>query len=247
MKLRQVAIAADTLNPTRSQIFNLLGIRADYADPGVAEFGLENSVMTVGEGFLEIVAPTQENTSAGRLLAKRQATCGYMVLMQVDNFAATAQHLAQQQVRSIWQVDRAEVSACHVHPKDMGGAIVSFDEMRPAHEWLWAGPDWRSRRASNVNSLLGCDLAHPDPLDLAGRWGEIMRTPVTRQSGECFALIFSDNSFIRFRPAAADLGITGITFTCPNPQHITAQARALGLWDEVRDGIFIGDVAFNFV
>jgi hypothetical protein len=247
MKLRQVAIAAETLNPTRAQLFSLLGITADYADPGVAEFGLENSVMSIGNSFLEIVAPTQDNTSAGRLLAKRQDTCGYMVLMQVDDFAKTAQHLSQQNVRSIWQIERPEVSACHVHPKDIGGAIVSFDEMRPAVDWLWAGPDWRAQRATDVTRLLGCELQHPEPEDLANRWGEVMSTPVVAQPDGRYELIFSDQTFLRFSPAAADLGITGITFTCPAPEQMTARAQELGLWGESRGGIFIGDVAFNFV
>lgn len=247
MKLRQVAIAAETLNPTRAQLFSLLGITADYADPGVAEFGLENSVMSIGDSFLEIVAPTQDNTSAGRLLAKRRDTCGYMVLMQVDDFAETAQHLTQQNVRSIWQVERPEVSACHVHPKDIGGAIVSFDEMRPAADWLWAGPDWRAQRATDVTRLLGCELQHPEPEDLAHRWAEVMSTPVVAQPDGRYALVFSDQTFIRFSPAAADLGITGITFSSLEPQLMTIRAKELGLWSDKRNSIFIGDVAFNFV
>lgn len=247
MKLRQVAIAAEALHPIREQLFTLLGITADYADPGVAEFGLENSVMSIGENFLEIVAPTRDNTSAGRLLAKRQDTCGYMVLMQVDDFARTAEHLAQHSVRTIWQVERTQVSACHVHPKDIGGAIVSFDEMRPAADWLWAGPNWRAQRASDVTALLGCELQHPEPAVLAQRWGAVMSTPVINESDGSYVLVFTDQSFIRFSAAADDLGITGITFACPEPDLINAQARELGLWREDQNGIFIGDVAFNFV
>ncbi len=247
MKLRQVAIAAETLNPTRAHLFNLLGITADYADPGVAEFGLENSVMSIGDSFLEIVAPIQENTSAGRLLAKRQDTCGYMVLMQVDDFARTAHHLTELNVRTIWQVERSEVSACHVHPKDIGGAIVSFDEMRPAADWLWAGPDWRANRATGVTALLGCELQHPAPADLAKRWGEVMSTPVVEQPDGSYVLNFADGTFIRFTSAADDLGITGITFACPEPELLNTRARELGLWHDDRESIFVGDVAFNFV
>jgi glyoxalase-like protein len=247
MKLRQVAIAAETLNPTREQLFTLLGITADYFDPGVAEFGLENSVMSIGNSFLEIVAPTQDNTSAGRLLAKRQDTCGYMILMQVDDFAKTTQHLTEHNVRTIWQIERPEVSACHVHPKDIGGAIVSFDEMRPAADWLWAGPDWRANRATDVTALLGCELQHPAPADLAKRWGEVMSTPVVERPDGGYVLNFADQSFIRFTAATEDLGITGITFACPEPELIKTRGRELGLWREDQNGIFIGDVAFNFV
>ena len=69
MKLRQVALAAAELEPARSTLFELLGIHKDYADPGVGEFGLINSVMAIGDTFLEIVAPSEANTAAGRLVA----------------------------------------------------------------------------------------------------------------------------------------------------------------------------------
>ena len=52
MNLRQVALVAEQLAPVRQDIFAVLGIDADFADNGVAEFGLENSVMTIGKTFL---------------------------------------------------------------------------------------------------------------------------------------------------------------------------------------------------
>lgn len=245
MKLRQVAIAAETLNPARGQLFDLLGITDDFADPGVAEFGLENSVMALGDNFLEIVAPTQANTSAGRLLAKRKQTCGYMVLIQVDNFAQLHAQLEKENMRTIWQVDRPEVSACHVHPKDIGGAIVSFDEMSPPADWLWAGPNWREQRASNVSTLLGCELQHPQPLELANRWAAVMAlAPVS--SADKVQLQFADGSFIDFVEAPLDRGITGITFACKEPETLATNAQELGLWCDKRNGVFIGDVALQF-
>lgn len=246
MKLRQVAIAAETLNPAREQLFALLGITRDFADPGVAEFGLENSVMALGDNFLEIVAPTQANTSAGRLLAKREQTCGYMVLIQVDNFAQLSARLEAENMRTIWQVNRPEVSACHVHPKDIGGAIVSFDKMSPAADWLWAGPNWREQRATSVSTLLGCELQHPQPLELANRWAAAMDlTPVP--SDDKVQLQFADGSFIDFAKAPVDRGITGITFACDKPATLVKKARDLGLWCETRKDVFLGDVTLTFV
>ena len=72
MRLRQVAFVAENLMQVREELFQLLGLSEDYADPGVGEFGLENSVMTIGDTFLEVVSPTQTGTTAGRLLERRQ-------------------------------------------------------------------------------------------------------------------------------------------------------------------------------
>ena len=44
MRLRQVAFVAENLMQVREELFQLLGLSEDYADPGVGEFGLENSV-----------------------------------------------------------------------------------------------------------------------------------------------------------------------------------------------------------
>ena len=44
---------------------------------GSAEFGLENTLMPVGRNFLEVVAPIQEGTAAGRYLDRRGGNGGY--------------------------------------------------------------------------------------------------------------------------------------------------------------------------
>ena len=50
------------------------------------------------------------------------------------------------------QAERPEVSAFHLHPKDVGGAIVSIDEMR--HRILAkAGLNWQANRSRLVGDL----------------------------------------------------------------------------------------------
>ncbi len=188
MRLRQVAVAATTLEPYRSELFEVLGLSTDFKDPGVGEFGLENSVMAIGDTFFEIVAPVDEDTAAGRTLARRNSSlCGYMALFQVDDFDPFQQKLVSAGIRQVWNVERPEVSACHVHPKDIGGAIVSFDEMRPVEEWVWGGPDWRANKAQYANLIRGCVLNSPQPQDLAKRWSDILEVPLSIE-GETFRL-----------------------------------------------------------
>ncbi|MBM4204117.1 MAG: VOC family protein [Gammaproteobacteria bacterium] len=224
MKLRQVALAASTLEPIRTNLMTLLGLDADFADPGVGEFGLHNTVQVIGDTYLEVVAPTRPDTAAGRTLASRaQDPCGYMVLFQVDDFAAYNTHLEKLGLRKIWQIDRPAVRAAHVHPKDIGGAIVSFDEMRPAQEWVWAGPEWRSRKARHATSIVGCVVGSTDPEALCRRWSEVLDVaPVGRE------IRLDDGTFVRFEAAEKD-GVTAVVIAADSPSALNDQAAALGL------------------
>jgi hypothetical protein len=229
MKLRQVALAASTLEPIRSKLMNLFGLDADFADPGVAEFGLHNTVQVLGDTFLEVVAPTRPDTAAGRTLASRaQDPCGYMVLFQVKDFSSINRRLDDLGLRKVWQIERPEVSAAHVHPKDIGGAIVSFDEMRPAAEWLWAGPDWRTRRARHPATIVGCVVGARDPAALCHRWGQVLDI-----APEQHELRLDGETFIRFEAAQRD-GVQAVIIAAENPVVMNDTAEAAGLLSVVR-------------
>ena len=53
-------------------------------------------------------------------------------------------------MRVVWEAKYDDVEAFHVHPKDVGGAILSFDQMWPPAAWKWGGPAWEDRPAANV-------------------------------------------------------------------------------------------------
>ncbi|MEM9623761.1 MAG: hypothetical protein AAF993_19105 [Pseudomonadota bacterium] len=239
-------MAATQLAPAREVLFQLLGLEQDYQDPGVGEFGLENSVMAIGETFLEIVAPVQADTAAGRTLSRMNAdACGYMALFQVDNFATCAAHLEAAHMRQVWSVERPEVSACHIHPKDIGGAIVSFDEMRPAEEWVWAGPNWRAQQASQVSRILGCELGSPDPASLAQRWSLALDLPLTMNDKDQLCIRMSDGTFVAFTDNPAYTAIQRMIFATPQPEQVYAHAAELGLSDSGRP--MLGQLSLSFV
>ena len=244
MRLRQVALAAEALEPARTQLFELLGLQDDFLDEGVAEFGLTNSVMALGDSFLEIVAPTRGDTAAGRALGRRGVSaCGYMALFQVDDYAAFDAHAEALDLRKVWEAERDEVSACHIHPKDIGGAIVSFDEMRPAEDWVWGGPDWRERRASEVTGIAGCTLCSPSHANLAASWSRVMQiAPIDTPSGQ--RILCGDGTFIDFVPGERYEGIQSVTFACEDPDALYARAEAIGLGSKQAPAI--GDFALRF-
>ncbi len=78
LRLRQIALVAERLNPIEELFAQLLDLRACFRDPGVARFGLENALFAVGNQFIEVVAPIEENTAASRYLDRRGGDGGYM-------------------------------------------------------------------------------------------------------------------------------------------------------------------------
>src|SRR5262249_11512307 len=80
MRLRQVVIAARDLEETVAHLTAVLGLEVGFRDPGVAEFGLVNAVMPVGDTFLEVVSPVASTAPARRFL-DRHGDGGYMVIL----------------------------------------------------------------------------------------------------------------------------------------------------------------------
>jgi hypothetical protein len=220
----------------------LLGLTDDFADKGVAEFGLENSVMAIGDTYLEIVAPTQPNTTAGRLLERRNGDGGYMVICQVDEIAPYRQHTDDLKVRKVWDADLEYAKAFHIHPRDIGGAIVSLDEMIPAESWRWAGPGWQDRQAQNVGQIVGTTLQAEDPTAMASRWGEIFKIENTNNK-----LSMADNSWVEFVSPQDERGdgVIGLTFNGANESALQSEAKALGLeWQD--SSVQLGGVQLRF-
>lgn len=90
LRLRQICLAAATLEPAVRAIEQVLGLAVCYRDPNVARFGLENAVFPIGTSFLEVVAPTRPDTAAGRFLERSAGRGAYMVICWARTSCATA-------------------------------------------------------------------------------------------------------------------------------------------------------------
>lgn len=176
-RLRQVVVAAHDRDMTESAFNRELGLGTAFHDPGVGDFGLINAVCPVADVFVEVVSPKSDgspgsgsDSAVGRHLTRHGGDSGYMVIFQVDDIAAARSHLDQLGIRRIWNSDVPEVGASHVHPADIGGAIVSFDEPRPSSSWLWAGPGWEERSSRAATGFAQIEIAATDPVSMLKRW-----------------------------------------------------------------------------
>ena len=197
LRLRQVVLVAPELGPALEEVRDGLGIEPCYHDPGVAEFGLENVLFPIGDQFLEIVAPVQEGTTAGRTLERRGGAGGYMVMVQCDDLDRRRARLADVGARVIWQGDYPDIRGTHVHPKDIGGAIVSVDEATPWESWRWAGPAWQDHvRTETVTGVRSLTIGAADAKAMAARWAEVLDLPLADAM-----TVATDDATIAFAPA----------------------------------------------
>jgi hypothetical protein len=229
MRLRQIALVGQDLAAATAEIVDVLGLGGAYADPGVGKFGLTNAVWPVGDTFLEVVTPVQPGTTAGRLLEKRGGDGGYMVILQVDDIAVARGHIQAAGARVIEQFDlKDRVSMSHIHPKDIGGAILSVDQMIPPANWKWGGPHWRDNVRDDVSvAVVGGELQGDDPESMARRWAAVLGLTAEPMSGGW--RIGLDGGELRF-VAATDgrgegLGVFDVAVRNPAAVRARAQAR----------------------
>jgi len=150
-----------------------LGVTVCFEDPGIATFGLHNALVTIGDQFIEVVSPVRDGTTAGRLLDKRGGDGGYMAIFEVDDLDRRVELMTEAGVRIVWAGDFPEIRGRHVHPSDVGGAIVSVDQPTTPGAWLWAGPWCAHAETDVVTAIAGIDVAAHDPAAMHARWNEL--------------------------------------------------------------------------
>ena len=232
MRLRQIALVAGHLQPVVDDLCAVLGIRVSFNDPGVGAYGLENAVMPIGDTFLEVVAPVRLDTTAGRYLERRGGNGGYMVILQSADLDADRARFDALGVRIVAQLDRPHARGTHLHPRDVGGAILSVDDMDPPESWEWAGPDWQAAvDTSLVTAITGVAIHSHDPGALADRWAEVLGREV--ETDGVARDINLDYGAIRFVPAIDERGdgVSTVRLATKDIEEVIRRAEARNLLD----------------
>jgi hypothetical protein len=166
---------APDLDPVVDELCATFGLQVCFHDPGVAEFGLRNALLLVGDQFIEVLSPVREGTTVQRLLDRRSGPGGYMAIFEVDDLDDRVEHLAANDVRVVWAGDLPDIRGRHLHPRDVGGTLVSIDQPVPNGSWRWGGPDWQARSrelladaaVSRIDSVV---VSASDPEAMRARW-----------------------------------------------------------------------------
>lgn len=202
MRLRQLVLVTSDLRTTERELCETLDVEVCYRDPGLAHFGLRHGLYAIGDRLLEVVMPARADTTAGRFLERRGGNGGYMVIVQVDDLDAEQQRLAETDIRIVHEAEAPGVRGIHLHPRDVGGAILSIDQADPPESWAWAGSDWQYHRTDTVvTDMVAAEMAAKNPAAMAARWGEALGL-----SPDDHNTIHLDDSQLRFVPVADDRG-----------------------------------------
>jgi hypothetical protein len=215
-RLRQVALVAHDCARVANELRQAFGWAQPFHDPGVAQFGLTNAVFAVGDTFVEVVAPVQPDTTAGRYLERRGGDGGYMAIFQVPDLAEARRRIAGLGVRVVWTADLPDIAATHLHPRDVPGAIVSVDWAEPPQSWRWAGPSWTGQAPGHApGGVTGLTIEVSEPLAAAKRWAAVLGIHASDSGSSLQAdiLLEASGQRLRFVPARAGHGegITAVT------------------------------------
>ena len=209
LRIRQIVFVVRDLAASSARLAALLDLDPPYRDPGVAEFGIDNAVFVFGDQFVEVISPVRAGTAAGRHLDRR-GEGGYMLILQTDDFDAARARVRALGVRTVWEKELPDIRAMHLHPKDIGGAIVSIDQPVPAASWRWGGPDWqRHEGVRGRQCVVEATLEADDPAAMAARWAHVLGLPepVADGSGRRLPIDGGELRFVRAGPQGE--GIAG--------------------------------------
>ena len=179
VRVRQVVIAVEDI-AARARDAVAAGLPFVHEDPAVAAFGAVNSLHASGDTFVELLAEREPGSAVGRHLERLGGDGGYMVIVQVDDLDAHLTRIAELGVRVVWSGGIEGIRGAHLHPADVGGAILSLDEADPPGAWPWCGPSWTGTVPPTTGEpISGVTLTASDPETTAERWAAVLGTTAT--------------------------------------------------------------------
>ena len=252
--LRQICLVANKLAPAIEDLKEVFSVKPCFVDPGVEHFGLENTLLAVGTDFLEVVAPVEENTTAGRYLERRGGDGGYMVIVQVATKTEVddyKQRAADNQVRVAFDVDREGWRILQLHPGDMRASFLDVEWVgKPDFEGTWhaaGGEGWKDKIATDVVAgYAGVELQGPDPMALAKHWGAVTGIEVEQRNG--MPVIPLANAELRFVEATDGRGpgLGGVDLRVADRARLLAQAKKRGCYVS-DDQVLVCGTRFNLL
>jgi hypothetical protein len=244
LRLRQVCLVAPQRDVAECAITDVLGLAVCYRDPNVAPYGLENALWPVGDMFIEIVAPMQAETAAGRFLARSGRRGGYMVIFDCDDPERRAAHARAMGVRVVTEVAHDAYTGVQLHPRDCRAAMIEFNRTEGGDVtpelYAPAGPHWRRFvRGDATRRIRAIEIATPDPAGLAAHWGAIVERLVT--SGAKGPELGFDEATIAFVPSD-DGGerLSALVIDVADADAMMARAKLSGLAPTARGFIASG-------
>ena len=174
LRVRQVVIAVGDLGARAAEAEGC-GLPFVYQDPDVGVFGAVNSLHAADDTFVELLAERDAGSAVGRHLDRLGGDGGYMVIVQVDDLDDHLALVEAAGIRTIFEAVADGIRGVHLHPADIGSAILSLDEADLPESWPWCGPIWSGGApATHGTPITAITLTAADPIVTAARWAWVL-------------------------------------------------------------------------
>ena len=133
-RIDQIAIAVEDLDEAIAFYHRAFGLEVTSRER-IDSDGVEEAMLDVGGVWIQLLAPTREDSPVGRFLARSGPGLHHLGF-GVSDVAASLDHLREEDVALIDQQPRAGGGGhtiAFVHPKGTGGVLVELIEDTP-HE-----------------------------------------------------------------------------------------------------------------
>src|SRR5213080_3152810 len=234
LRLRQICLVARELEPVVDDIRAILGLEICYRDSGVAKYGLVNALLPIGTSFLEVVAPVEPNTAAGRFLDRSGGNGGYMAIFDCEDPERRRRHAETIGIRIANVIEHEDYLGIQLHPRDCRAAMIEFNHTRGGDALTGAyhpaGPDWRAAvRSDRARALIATEIETPEPESLARHWGNILELSV-RGGARDPTIELAHGGTIRFVrvPEGCTECLDGLKVEVADVTRACAQAAARG-------------------
>jgi hypothetical protein len=249
IRLRQICLVAPQLEPVIGDIASIMGLSVCYRDGNVAKYGLQNALLPVDTILLEVVAPFQPDTAAGRFIDKTEGRGGYMAIFCCDDPDERGRHAKEMGVRVANVIDHAPYHGVQLHPRDCRAAFIEFNHTDGSDDSLGpyppAGPDWQNFIRKDVTrALVGVEMQSPEPHGLAEHWSRIIGVPASKNASGESELGLPNCSF-RFIKGASEI-MSGLTFRVNDVAKVRTAAKSKG-YAVSDDSFLLGGVNFQLM
>lgn len=136
IKINHVAIVVSDLDEALKFWVEALGLPLERRENAPAE-AVEIAFLPAGEGEIELLQPTDEESGVARYLAKRGPGMHHLCL-EVEDITHAMERLRQHGVEMINETPRASDDGrrryAFVHPKSAGGVLLELYELKEEGE-----------------------------------------------------------------------------------------------------------------
>ena len=148
LRIRQVAAIVPDLEPAIDRLHALFDLEPSIRE-ALPQYGLTNAVLPIGDQFLELLQPLDDNSAGARYLAKHGPGLYMLIFEGKDGLRAQAD-ADTLNIPVVATENNERYTSIHFHPKAMSDVLVSIDTSKIENDWPAAGPDWRDFIHSNI-------------------------------------------------------------------------------------------------